>query len=298
MFFFSSAEQRARSADFDRWQQDTDRVLRHPDVKNALGKLGSQLVHLNDNVFLPNIKHGEVLLPRTKAHTNHIPVLVYSNVEDTLQLGTNMLHPTPRRAYGIVKALKNEGVSRPKRTFNQGLDNYLSSLNNPNLNKTRKITSVKGKNANPFTHSIFAGIAGFWYGSRPFIGINTGSNFYNSHVDFRGAAGAHELVHALDWEGLSMPGPYNEYFSELRAYSATGIIMNLVIDPNDSALVQQGYSLVPWASDTLRTLTQHGITLDSVINAPPNIDPVAYLDKPKFTAIQQALPLKMPHPGP
>lgn len=82
MAFFVPAEQRERSAQFERYLNCADEVLRNPTVREYLGGVSvDRLINIYQTAFLPNMKHGVLTAPRREAKSSRLAILPVSDAE-------------------------------------------------------------------------------------------------------------------------------------------------------------------------------------------------------------------------
>ncbi len=60
---------RERAAVFDQIIEQTDVALRDSVVTEALGSLATELIGINDRLFLPNMRHGQAIIPEAEENT-------------------------------------------------------------------------------------------------------------------------------------------------------------------------------------------------------------------------------------
>jgi hypothetical protein len=95
LYMFISSEQQRRSAAFDRYVFRADSVLNRFAVAQALGVYAAPLRAVNEQVFLPNVRHGRVTLTPQQIDSNTIPLLPLTPGEDhgTFRHSSDFLWP-------------------------------------------------------------------------------------------------------------------------------------------------------------------------------------------------------------
>jgi len=84
--FLSSIEARRRVKAFDAIVEQTDHALRHPEVIAQLGDTATKLIDMNSRVFLPDLRHGELIVPPSQLATPN-PALFPANQAQLMDNG-------------------------------------------------------------------------------------------------------------------------------------------------------------------------------------------------------------------
>lgn len=291
MAFFISSEQRTRTANFEKWQHNTDAAVGHPEVADALGTLGMNIAAANANAFLPNVRHGKVSLPRSRRNTNAAAILLYSNVErEKITLDTGMLKPTLDRRNKIA-----QHIGGNENGFAQGSANAFASLlidghldtSNPRIKSASTVIQDSKDGAHPFVTSLTDTIDQAFYSSRPLIAVNTDSRVYKASVDIRGAFAADQLSRALDVEATETNSYDHGRFWQLRGLVARATILNTLADPEDVDRVNERNSIDLMSPIAMSQLKRNDLSPDIILGAPALRHPADYFGREAFRNIEQ-----------
>ena len=113
--FFRDSIKHERGQKFEEWQQTTGEALQKPGVRQQLGQLGVRLIELNQNAFLPDVRHGSISIPRRYLDTDHIGILPYLASDHDLKPHDTLLQPTPARKERIRRLLGQQGLDNSDR---------------------------------------------------------------------------------------------------------------------------------------------------------------------------------------
>lgn len=266
--FFRDSIKHERGQKFEEWQQTTGEALQRPGVRQQLGQLGVRLIELNQNAFLPNVRHAEVSVPRRYLDTNHIGVLPYLASDHDLKPHDTLLQPTPTRRERIRELLGQQGLDNSdhalgafiRRSVAQIAEDESAAFVNPRRN-------VSG--GAPSHHDEATGIL---VASRPLVVPKWQE--IPRHQALRTAVGAHELVHAVDVEELmGEPDVFYRARTELRGYRVGAVVAEDAIASGE--LTRWRYEHDDNITVEMEEIRQsYGIDSDILLNGDPRNEQV------------------------
>ncbi|HJQ09307.1 MAG TPA: hypothetical protein VJ836_07555 [Candidatus Saccharimonadales bacterium] len=217
--FFRNPINHERGLKFEEWQQTINEVLHRPGVQQQLGQLGVRLIHLNQAAFLLNVRHSEVSLPRRYLKTDRIGILPYLTSDNNLKPHDSLFQPTPARKERIQKALGRAGAVSSKCRVKEFARQAIVQVT-----EEEKTVLVNPKR---YVHtgmvSPYDADTGILVTSRPLI-VFRRQGLPRNRV-LRGAVGAHELVHAIDFEELTeKPDMWYRARTVLRGHRVGAVI--------------------------------------------------------------------------
>jgi|GEM_PF-1249754 len=230
--FLSKFETRRRVRAFDAIVAKTDRALRHPEVVAMLGDTATQLADLNRTVFLPDLQHGELVVPKSQFDTPHVALFPAKRSQLTnVALGKlvnkistqqvlhwkveGAMHATP---YGISK------------TYDEILDYYDSedseeSASLPGQEGTAQPSAAKHirTRLGITQHSLETPGPGRFTSSRPVICI---WDELAKTSAWGASTAVHEEVHAFDAINFAplLGDDFGLAAGEFRAYHVDGVV--------------------------------------------------------------------------
>jgi len=215
--FLSDLKTRFRGEVFDYMVEQTQIALHDPVVVKKLGGLAAELSSVTDTLFLPDIRHGEIVIPNSQKDTIN-PVFFPMTSKEALDAGrlTRSVHQKPVRLWEITEPLYSEAYD-----IKMDLDEIWETMEP--RQKPKDPVKPKGRGSDPLRtvaamrrcvcieDNRFAT-------SRPIIFVRQALMLKGSKAC--GGTLAHEAVHA--WDALR-DGPLYEgtpYLSatEYRAY--------------------------------------------------------------------------------
>lgn len=217
---FQDSAQHERGLRFEQWQQLTDEALSRPGVQEELGDLGGWLLLMNMDAFLPNVRHGEIIVPDEYKDTDQICIVPRLSPDDTLKPHRSLLQPTFDRIEKVRVALG--GVI--------GLDDYIAqavSHMEADVGSFNPTSPASGGAVNYYDEA-----RGIVVTSRPFV-IPNWSELPENPI-LKGLVGAHELVHVYDIENLQgEPDICYRALTELRARRVESVLGEAAVIEGD-----------------------------------------------------------------
>lgn len=227
MHFFTTSAQRERARYFDQFRTDAAAALTDPLVCQGLGMLSTELARANSRSILPNVRHGEVQVPRRYRNTDHIivlPLLDHTSGR-IIRAHDSLFQPTPQTQQYAREALTRQNSSAPnERAATRRIAAAIAALD-PEVRK-RSITAE-----NPQTNSVHLNLGKLSIYSRPVITLPPGA--LKAHPVTRRVNAIHELVHGTDKLKKHVVDPEDAYllpWLELRGYTAAAVVADAAVE--------------------------------------------------------------------
>jgi|GEM_PF-3088447 len=188
---FTSIEVHNRAKVFDRMIEDTHDALVDPDVVQALGGLTTDLLKINDEAFLPNIRHGVLTVPDEYKDTADVAIVPLNRRDmSKADVLTQPLFETNPLSWPADKTTSDVYGLDLTDEMRAALDN------NEPIEKFREMRRFN------FTRAATTGFVeqeddGTFSGSRPVI-LAKAWEFKPGPKRYRAAMLAHEEVHVRD----------------------------------------------------------------------------------------------------
>ncbi len=240
--FYVSMERRSLSSAFDSFVESTDKALRNPLVATKLGSLTSELLRINQTVFLPNLKDGAFHIPSSQKNSDNVALVPLTNqqadqtdvVMAPMTDDRQVRYFTPEQStqsitYGLNMTLSEidsffDAVPAPEASGETSDSNnpppkqYINAEYRPNtLAKTSTtVHRYKGVKDPGFReYSV----------SRPLITVRR--SILSEGDAICGSLVAHEYVHALDavTDGPMYLTQKHDVASESRGYHITAVVL-------------------------------------------------------------------------
>lgn len=249
-----------RGLRFEKWQQLTDEALQRPGVRQRLGRLGTRLIELNQNAFLPNVRFAIVSIPRRYVDTDHVGILPYIGSDGDLTPDDTVLQPTPARKARVAELLGQAG----RDNSNLAVDSFIAYSVAQMARKSRTALVDPGISVSSGAFNHYDERTGIVVTSRPLI-IPKWQEVPARQV-LRGAVGAHALVRAIDAEELlGEPDLFYSTRSTLRGFHVGAIIAEEAMASGDLDRVE----LEGWDDRTVgveKARRDNGIDSDALLN--------------------------------
>jgi hypothetical protein len=264
----STSESQQRVANFNVWQDHTDMVLALPNVQDRLGCLGAQLTVINETAFLPEVSWSSVSVPLEHQDTDSIAILPMRPEDNgSLVPDNSMLSPTRSGRQRVAEELRQAG----KNVSAEDIELTIKGM----------AMRVGWQDRRESFSARRAATAVFWgfendafVASRPVVLVNA-ENFANDSPVLRGMAGAHELVHGIDYEtvfgGEVIMSGY-QATTEFRAYRAAYIIGECAIAAG-KLTSKEFEAAEPMTSQMERVRQEYGFDSDALLSGQLQIDP-------------------------
>ena len=238
--YSSRAQSLERREEFNRWVADTDRALRLPGVQQQLGKLGAQLLELNNEAFLPDVRNSTVSVPGKFAQTNRVAILPKLASDGQLRPDKSLLWPSPARQEKMKTGLRQVGRIVSPNAITGLMQHAINKM--PKKESTERLLNPSEASGDAFSH--YYENMNLLVTSRPAVTFNTEA--LPHHPILRGAIGAHELVHAIDAETLQGEDDiYYTALTELRAYHVGILIAKAAVKADKLNFMVYGQGPAP-----------------------------------------------------
>lgn len=264
--------QQIRINDFEAWQEHTDRVLRRSDVQDSLGQLGTQLISLNQNAFLPTVEWFAVDIPAKHQNTDNIGILpVYHEDINSLVPDDSVLQPTPTGKGRISAQLSASGMEATPDAVDACIKRAFSSVSFQERREYLGSERAAATILRAFDYD--KNDDGIFVTNRPLIVVNA-RKFVDTHSLVRGMAGAHELVHCIDFETYDpdKSAGVQAATTELRGYRTAQIIGESVVRAGELTAEQLKVA-EPATADIEELRRQYGFDSDELLNGQFEIEP-------------------------
>lgn len=205
-------------------------------VIKELGATAGRLYQLSDDIYMPNIVRGEVVIPDSYLKSDKLPIIAL-RPWSTIRLDPNFALFTPRRRTVGQKIINTLGPTSEK--SNDWLDNYQGSLLRHAL-RTEETRSIRGAAASSVTRASKARID-----ENEFRNTRTEKIYFaprslvmlrRQHSLTSPAVFAHEIEHVDQCErhpisvSRGESGYHRALSVELEAYYVGSFIANAMID--------------------------------------------------------------------
>ena len=124
MSFFISSESRGHAKFIEGSIQRFNETLSEGDIPSRLGSYASKLATRGEGIYIPNVRHGVVTIPKEYMQTDALPALALQQW-DTIRLSEDFAVITPGRAKRTLEVIENAKPTR--RTPEEAFDIYQDS---------------------------------------------------------------------------------------------------------------------------------------------------------------------------
>ncbi|HSW98951.1 MAG TPA: hypothetical protein VLF71_03880 [Candidatus Saccharimonadales bacterium] len=248
MPFFHSAQNRERMRRYDVWTERTWAALSDETIRQALGDLGTGLLPVHRSLFLPDVRHGEVRVPRRYLRTDGAALLPRLSEDGVLVPHDTLLQPTPTRRQKITQALAAGGKKPPtEKHLGTLVRSTLAGRDNPT--KHIIINPGPGSASAQVDHLRTDITPRAVLDTRPVVTLSPEMPTAEPWID--AATGVHELTHVLDANRrASTPhssDPYYKPFTEVRGYLAASIVLDAAVKKGRLSLEDALADEVTWS---------------------------------------------------
>lgn len=231
-------EQARRASAFEQVTELTAAALSNPEAAKRLGVLGVDLVQINEDAFLPNIRRGSVTLPHEYEDSDGIAIVpvVEKDLRRGFHISPGMLSPTPQKRKKMEEQAQEPGSSANVDEF---VTSQLLKISG-NISPICPRLSTDSPTGLFTTRSDSRSQGERYFSSRPILFI------YSDGLETREPEGipadvVHEYVHASDIEATDTPPKdekevlHRSAYTELRAYFVTYTLLKVadLVDEGD-----------------------------------------------------------------